>query len=48
MKKAYMLKEKAMHSKGGKMNAKHEGKESKKMKLMEKMAEEKAKKRGKR
>jgi hypothetical protein len=42
----YMMKEKAMHAKGGKTNAQHERGESKKMKLVEKMAEAKAKKRG--
>jgi hypothetical protein len=40
-----MLKENYMHSKAGKM-AQHERGESKKMKLVEKMAEAKAKKRG--
>ena len=35
----YMMKEKMMHSKGGKANAKHEGMESKKKKLAEKKME---------
>ena len=37
----YMMKEKMMHSKGGKANAKHEGMESKKKKLAEKKMERK-------
>ena len=48
MEKGYMRREEAMHAKGGKANAKHESGESRKMKLIEKMAEKKARKRGKR
>jgi len=39
MNKGYMMKEKMMHSKGGKMNKMHEGMESKKKKLAEKKME---------
>jgi hypothetical protein len=39
--KGYMMKEEAMHSKGGKANKMHEGKEGKKKKLAEKMMEKK-------
>lgn len=46
LKKKYLLKENYMHSKGGKANAEHESSESKKTKLVEKLVEAKAKKRG--
>jgi len=39
MKHSYMMKEKMMHSKGGKMNKMHEGMESKKKKLAERKME---------
>lgn len=44
----YMMKEKYMHAKGGKVNEQHEAGESKKKKLLEKRMEMKAKKGGKR
>jgi hypothetical protein len=39
MKHGYMMKEKMMHSKGGKKNRVHESKESKKLKLAERKME---------
>lgn len=41
LKKSYMIKEKMMHSKGGKMNKVHEKGESAKKKLVEKRMEKK-------